>query len=475
LGWYAAPKLLNPFLRRLYAMTFEDAKRFWFGRVNYEQRAPLAGDLTLDRMRALLDRLGNPQANLRVVHVAGSKGKGSTAAMLASILQRAGYTTGLFTSPHLVTTAERIQVDRQPIPDGELAALMDDIKPQVEEMDRRRPAGAIGVTFFEIATALGFLHFLRRRTQVSVLEVGLGGRFDSTNVCSPMVSVITSISFDHTEQLGNTLAKIAGEKAGIIKPGVPVVSGVRGAEPRDVIEQVCRAQQAPLRQLDIDFRYRYQAGRVTQDTSYWPRVSVETRTKTWPEMDLALMGEHQAANAAVAVAAVEVLAQSGLHLPEAAVASGLATVAWPARLEVVRRAPLVVLDCAHNVASARALVETLDSSFPAAANSSNGDSCAGRRFLIFAGSGDKDLAGMFQELGGHFAHAFLTRYTQSKRGTPPEHLLDWWRRNATAAATIHATPQEAWQAALQAAGPNDLICITGSVFLAGEMRPLVCG
>src|SRR5262245_3062550 len=199
-------------------MTYEEALRYWFGRVNYEQRSPRPSDLKLDRMRALLERLGNPQRRLRVVHVAGSKGKGSTSAMLAAVLQHAGHRTGLFTSPHLARVEERIQVNGAPVSPEELAVLMADVRPAGEALDARKPPEAVGVTFFEIATALGLLHFVRRRVEVAVLEVGLGGRFDATNVCLPRVAVITSISYDHVQQLGPTLANIATEKAGIVKP-----------------------------------------------------------------------------------------------------------------------------------------------------------------------------------------------------------------------------------------------------------------
>jgi dihydrofolate synthase/folylpolyglutamate synthase len=459
-------------------MTYDEALRFWFGRVNYEQRAPLPAELKLDRMRALLEMLGNPQDMLRIVHVAGSKGKGSVAAMLAAVLGRAGYRTGLFTSPHLCTTEERIQVDGEPISQSELAALMSDVRCCVESMDRRRPAEAVGVTFFEIATALGFLHFARRRVGVAVVEVGLGGRFDSTNVCRPMAAVITSISHDHVQQLGNTLASIAGEKAGILKPRRPAISGARAPEARAVIEEVARRRRAPLRQLGVGFHYRHTPGLVTADRQRPARVKVTTERQAWPELELGLLGEHQAANAAVAVATVETLRNEGLHIPDAAVASGLAGVRWPARLEVVGFRPLVILDCAHNVASAQAVVNTLLASFPAASptnGAGNGLGAGGRRLLVFAGSSDKDLAGMFQVLAPHFAQVYLTRYGNKTRSATPEELLDLWRRTSDHPAMAFATAAEAWQAARAAAGPDDLICVTGSVFLAGELRGRVSG
>ncbi|HYV34310.1 MAG TPA: folylpolyglutamate synthase/dihydrofolate synthase family protein [Gemmataceae bacterium] len=450
-------------------MTYEEAIQFWFGRVNYEHRSPGPSDLKLDRMHALLERLGNPHQTLRIIHVAGSKGKGSTSAMLAAILRQAGYRTGLFTSPHLSAIEERIQVDGSPISRNELAAIMTEVRPFVEEMDQRQPAGAIGVTFFEIATAVGFLHFARRRTEAVVLEVGLGGRFDSTNVCRPALAIITSISHDHTEQLGNTLASIAFEKAGIVKRGRPTLSGARDPEARAVIQRICRERASPLRELDVDIHYNHLPGEITAETTRLPRVRITTSRRPWPEMELGLLGEHQAANAALAVAAVEELRQQGMHIGDAAVANGVAHVDWPARLEVVSRRPLVVLDCAHNIASIEALNDTLRQSFPPAAGT-NGNVHGGRRLLIFACSNDKDVAGIVQLLAPHFAHAFMTRYTKSRRGVPPEQLVELWRRSSDHPATACATPAEAWQAARAAAQPHDLICITGSVYLAGELR-----
>jgi dihydrofolate synthase / folylpolyglutamate synthase len=446
-------------------MTYDEAIRFWFGRVNYEQRSPKPTDLRLDRMRALLESLGNPQERLRVVHVAGSKGKGSTSAMLASVFRQAGYRTGLFTSPHLCATEERIQVDGVSITHEELASLMAGIQ----------KCAAADVTFFEIATALGFLHFVHRRVDWVVLEVGLGGRFDSTNLCRPALAIITSISHDHTEQLGNTLASIAGEKAGIVKPGRPTLSGATAPEARAVIQEVCRRKRSPLCELDIDIRYRHSPGEVTANCTRLPRVEITTKSRHWPPMELSLLGEHQAANAALVVAAIEELRHQGMHIDDAAVVRGLTTVLWPARLEIVGRRPLVVLDCAHNVASMRALVDTLQESFPqqsASGGVGNGTK-PGRRLLVFACSSDKDLPGIVQVLAPHFDHAYMTRYGQSSRSVPPQDLLALWQRTSPSPATAHATAPEAWQAARAAAGPDDLICVTGSVFLAGELRPQI--
>ena len=436
-------------------MTYEEAIAWWYGRIDYERRSPLPGDLKLDDMRALLHLVGDPHRRVRVIHVAGSKGKGSTSAMLARILRAAGYRVGLFTSPHLCAVEERIQADGSPIARDELAAIIDDIRTAL--------LPALTPTFFEVGTAAGFLHFVRRRMDLAVVEVGLGGRFDSTNVCDPLLSVITSISYDHTQVLGDTLGRIAFEKAGIMKPGRPVVSGVSGVsgmavpEARAVIERIARERGCSLWQMDRDMTFEYEPGLVDDRP---PRVAVRVHGRDWPALEMRLLGAHQAANAAVAIACVERLRSLGLTIPEPAVREGLARVDWPARLEVLGRSPWVVLDCAHNVASIQALVDTLAESFP-----------AGKRWLIFGVAGDKDLTGMLGLLAPHFQHFLFTRFAQNQRGVPPEQLAERMRALAGVPCEVYATAADAWQAARTQAGANDLIVATGSVFLAGELRP----
>jgi dihydrofolate synthase/folylpolyglutamate synthase len=440
-------------------LSAEQARAFWYGLINYEVRSPAPDDLKLDRMRSLLTRLGQPQRRYPILHVAGTKGKGSTSAMLAAVLRAAGFRVGLFTSPHLRCVEERIQVDGVPISTPELTTLLDEVR----RVTAVRP-GFAGLTFFEVATAVGFLHFARRRCDVAVVEVGLGGRFDSTNVCEPEVALITSISLDHTKILGSRLASIAFEKAGIVKPGRPAVSGAAVSEARSVIEDICRRREAPLRQLGVDFRFTYRPGQVTSAGTHRAGVAVTTWRRRWPELELNLLGEHQAANAAVAVACVELLRERGWTIPDAAVTAGLAGVTWPARMEVRPGPPLAVLDCAHNVASAQAVIDTLRMSFP-----------PGRRLLIFAGSADKDLAGMFRVLAPHFDRIILTRFTENPRAVPPERLLEILRAGSDVSAELAPTPAAAWRAALAAAGRDDLIVAAGSVFLAGELHPLLFG
>jgi dihydrofolate synthase/folylpolyglutamate synthase len=437
-------------------MTYDEAIAFWFGRINYEVRSAAPKDLKLERMRALLRLLGDPHDRLRIVHVTGTKGKGSTCAMLDAVLRAAGYRVGLFTSPHLVHVEERVQVDGAAISPAELAARMAEVATAVRQLEAGPwPAP----TFFEISTALGFSHFVSRRADVAVVEVGLGGRFDSTNVCRPLVSVITSVGLDHTAQLGETFEAIAYQKAGIIKRRVPVVSGVTDPGPRAVIEAVAEEHGCRPVQAGREFGFGYSPARGDR-----PTVRVVTARRHWPPMPLGLFGEHQAANAAVAVATVELLRDAGLSLPDAAVARGLREVRWPARVEIVSERPTVVLDSAHNVPSAEALVATLRESLRV----------PGKKAVVFAVSSDKPYPDMLRVLAGYFDHFHLTRYGQNPRCAPPEKLAALLRETAPdRAATVHPTAADAWRAARSAAGPDDLVCVTGSVFLAGELQASV--
>ena len=430
-------------------MTYDEAISFWYGRINYEVRSAGPLDLKLERMRALLRRLGDPQDRLRLVHVTGTKGKGSTCAMLASVLRVAGYRIGLFTSPHLTHVEERIQIDGVPISRPELVARMEEVAPAVRAMEAE--AQLPSPTFFEIGTALGFLHFVRRRCDIAIIEVGLGGRFDSTNVCRPLVSVITNVGPDHMAQLGHTPEAIAFQKAGIIKPRVPVVSGVTQAGPRAVVRQVAAGLEAPL----------YEVGAEDASPPPPPVSSAEGAGARGP---LGLLGAHQRANAAVAVAALDRLREAGVYAPAAAVARGLAEVKWPARVEVVGTRPTVIIDTAHNVPSAEALVSTLREAFPN----------AGAKRVVLAVSSDKQYPEIIGTLATYFTHFHFTKYSNNPRGVPPEKLAAALAAVAPGVPfTAHATAPEAWHAARGAVTGADVVCVTGSVFLAGELRAFV--
>ena len=447
----------------------EAALDFLTTRIDYERMSSVPygqRDFRLDRMRLLLERLGNPQDSLPIVHVAGTKGKGSTAAMIAAILAAAGYRTGLYSSPHLDRVEERLMVDGEICPPGELARLVERIRGAVEAMDELHVlahGGTSRPTYFEIITALALLHFADCRVEAAVLEVGLGGRLDSTNVCQPLVSVITSISFDHTQQLGNSLAAIAGEKAGIIKPLRPVVSGVVTDEPRDVIAEVARGQGCRLVELGRDFQFAYRPPRNLEAAPSPGRMDFRYRAgdEKCELADLAinLAGNHQAANAAVALATIVELRRQGWNVPDGAIRQGLVQVRWPARIEVVRRRPAVVLDAAHNVASVEALVRVLDESFAPA-----------RRLLVFATTRDKDVPGMLRVLVPRFDELIFTRYESNPRGMPVDELCRLSAEISPKVPQSCPNAAAAWELASERANEHDLICITGSFFIAAEMR-----
>ncbi len=314
-------------------------------------------------------------------------------------------------------------------------------------------------TFFEIGTALGFAHFARRQVEVAVLEVGLGGRFDSTNVCAPLISVITNISIDHTAQLGDRIALIAREKAGIIKPGVPVVTTAEAPEALAVIEQIALERQASLTALGRDFHLEYRPGSIADNRL--PGVKVSTARAAGPWLPLRLFGQHQAANAAGVVAVVEQLETLGLPVGTAALAQGLANVNWPARLEVVGSQPLIVLDCRQrrvDAGTGRHARRLIRGPRPQAPDFG--------RFQRQAGGGDARC----RRTALRSAH--LTHGTRERPALPPESAAEMLRAACSGAAlTLHQEAAEALQAARAAAGPDDLIAISGSVFLAGQLRP----
>jgi dihydrofolate synthase / folylpolyglutamate synthase len=475
-----------------------DAALDWLmGRINYERALVIPyqeRQLKLDRMRQLLTRLGQPDGGLKIIHVAGTKGKGSASAMIAAILTAAGYRTGVFSSPHLERIEERFSVDGLPCTSDELVALVDRMRPIVAAMDEEAardgdPTG--GPTYFDITTAVALVHFVEQQVDAAVLEVGLGGRLDSTNVCLPAVCVITSISFDHTRQLGNTLAAIAREKAGIIKPGVPVVCGVVEPEPQAVIAAVAREHGCRLIQVGTDFGYQYDPRGNSINFDY----AIPSQEHHITHVPVAMPGAHQAANAAVALATIAELRHQGWCVSNDAMRMGLATARLPGRVEVIGGDPEIVLDTAHNAASARALVDAL-----------GGMSTPSRRTLILSISSDKDVAAIVRELAPYFDRFIVTQYQENPRATPAEKLSRLlvaallknqpFSRDATAERVelivsaedsnkceakngaspdiaILPTPQQAWRHVIETSIPGERICITGSFFLAAEMRRLV--
>jgi dihydrofolate synthase/folylpolyglutamate synthase len=473
---------------------------FLMGRINYEQVSMLPyaqRHLKLDRMRQLLTRLGNPDAGMPIVHVAGTKGKGSTAALIAGILQAAGYQTGLFSSPHLERIEERFAINGQAMCPRQLAQLVEQLRPVVRAMDQLPPSQSdlsSGPTYFELTTALALIYFAQCQVDVAILEVGLGGRLDSTNVCLPVVTVITSISLDHTRQLGNSLAEIAAEKAGIIKPGVPLLCGQLASEPRQVIAAMARKQGCRQIVADEDFHSDYRLPRSMLSGDCLGRLDFSSELSGGSlrlrDVPLRLLGKHQADNAALALATACELRQQGWSIPIEAMKQGLAEVTLPARIEVIGYQASVVLDVAHNVASAQALVRTLSGTYAGDLEAKCEREANREWILVLAVSRDKDVRGMLDVLLPHFSVFIATQYHNNPRAMEASELASLARRQvlgriAKAACSrapgpsmpskvlVEPQPVEAWKQARKMAQPDQLICVTGSFFIASELREVL--
>ncbi len=400
--------------------------------------------LGLDNIRTLLSLVGNPHVGLKAVHVTGTNGKGSVCAYIASVLQHAGYRTGLYTSPHLVRFNERIQVDGVPISDADLLRLWNGIQPALKQMDGERAVNR--PTFFEVTTALAFEYFRERAVDVASVEVGMGGRFDATNVLESRVAVVARVGLEHTEHLGRTVDRIAREKAGIIKPTSRAVTVDQEALP--VIEARCRELGVPLTVVGRDVTVE----RVSQDLSEQRlrvRGAFGDLSVTTP-----LVGSFQVENVGLAVAALTELRKTGVDVPDAAIVSGLAATRWPARFQAVRREPLVVVDGAHNGPAAAALAAAYKEIFP------------GKKCLLVTGIlADKDLASIAGSLGP-LAERVVACRPKSHRAYHPEEVASAFRRFAPTE-VIPSVP-DAIDRALSQAGKDDLVLITGSIYTAGE-------
>ena len=401
----------------------------------------------LERMQALVESLGNPQKAYPSIHVAGTKGKGSVSVLCASVLHEAGYSVGLYTSPHLDDYAERIQVDGEFISHADLVEMVEEIKPHVAVIPE--------LTTFEITTALAFMYFAKRKVTAAVIEVGLGGRLDATNVVLPEVCVVTSISYDHTHLLGDTLTEIAGEKSGIIKSGIPVVSSTQEEEARVVIEQVTHDRSSTLIQVGRDILYEEIKHSLDGQTfRVWsPGINGPSSVT----LSIPLLGPHQVVNAVTAYAALEVFNQKGFKIDLNDIKHGFVKAFWPGRFEVVQKSPPVVLDCAHNRDSALKLRLTLEEYFP-------GKSI----LLIFGASEDKDIHGMFIELMPLVKEIILVK-SFHPRAIEPTRLVDMMQPFDRPVQIIEQIP-EALEKATLLAGDNKVVLVTGSIFVVAEAR-----
>ncbi len=401
----------------------------------------------LRRVVELLAQLGNPHLKARSVHITGTNGKGSTAAMLASVLTTSGYTTGLYTSPHLHTWRERVRVDGELISEEELVSVVERLKLEVEAVNRRDTYGQL--TTFEILTALAFTYFERKGVDFQVLEVGMGGRFDATNIITPEVCVITSISLDHTEVLGSSLAEIADEKAAIIKPGSSVVTSPQVDEVAHVIREACLNCGVGLVRLGSDVTW--QGLSFDLDGQF---LQVKGRLGSY-QLSIPLLGDFQLENAATAVAALEVLVENGFNISTNSITDGLARVSWPGRLQVLGHHPFLVADGAHNPDSARRLILSLKQYFD-----------FDRAILVMGASSDKNIAGVVSELFPLFDKVIVTR-SRHPRAMAPALLRDEFARHGVEAEIADDIPAALSRAA-SLAHDRDLICVTGSLFVVAE-------
>jgi dihydrofolate synthase/folylpolyglutamate synthase len=443
-------------------VTYPEALDYLYSFVDYslERSYRYSPDVfDLGRVRGLLARLGDPHRRFPSLHVAGTKGKGSVSAMATSALSAAGLRTGLYTSPHLLRFTERIRIGREEIPESEVARIVGELRPHVEAVP--------GLTTFELMTALAFVYFAQAGVDFAVVEVGLGGRLDATNVIEPQASVITSLSYDHMHLLGDTLSQIAGEKAGIIKPGVPVVLAPQQREAELVVESVAESQGAPLVRVGRDWLYAPGGHDLTgQSLHIWssreqPLMDAFVESggeEEWapPRFEIPLLGHHQVVNAAVAYAALRVVRERGIDISEAAIHEGFRSVDWPGRFQILARSPAIVVDSAHNRDSALKLRIALDDYFPGQPVT-----------LIFGASADKDIPGMLEELLPRVSRLIVTQAVHPRAADPQE--LSVLAHGHGIRVEVRSPVEDALRFAVENARAGEVIVSAGSLFVAGEV------
>ncbi len=455
------------------------ATDYLYSRINYERigMPPYTpGNYRLDRMRALLSLLGNPQDRFDIVHIAGTKGKGTTATLVAHCLHASGIKTGLYTSPHLEKIEERIWLSGEHISAQQFVELTGELADAAKQL----AGGEHGMpTFFEQTTAMGLLHFARSGADVVVLEVGLGGRLDSTNVCNPRLTAITPIGLDHQAQLGNTIEKIAKEKAGIIKKGVPLVCSAQNPEAQSAILDVAKEAGVECLLIDRDFSFAWRpshaesAGTTAAEILFQPSaVQLGPFEGVWKTR---LLGQHQGINISAALAILGCLHDMGFPIDRANTMQAIATAQPPCRLELISTSPTIIVDTAHTPESVEAALSALKIHYPDR-----------NPIAVFATSKDKDFSRMLCALGQSCSKVVLTKYQGNPRGVPTEALSRAFdeivaqeNRQAEESTadccqiSLAATPHEALKIARSACGPEELILVIGSFFLAGELRPII--
>ena len=440
---------------------YQDALDYLYSYIDYSIKRSYrysAEVFELQRVIDLLEALGNPHLRIKAFHVAGTKGKGSVSALIASVLQEAGYKTGLYTSPHLSRFNERIMINGEPIPDLDFVTLVEAVKPKVESIP--------GLTVFEILTAMAFTYFAEQGVEYAAVEVGLGGRLDATNVLAPIITVITSLSYDHMHLLGESLSDIAREKAGIIKSGIPVILAPQQIEAGSVVESVAEAKGSPLIRVGHDWLYSHGTHNFDDQTLYiWSRAEQPLMDSfvdsaggdewTPPRYQIPLLGHHQVVNAAVAYAAIAEARNSGLDVKEADIQAGFRNVSWLGRFQILTRDPIIVVDVAHNRDSALKLRIALDDYFPGQPVT-----------MIFGASADKDIEGMLAELRPRVSRFAVTQ-ADHPRAENPEVLAGFAHSHGVRVEEF-ARVEKALQWAIENSRPGEVILVTGSIFIVGE-------
>jgi dihydrofolate synthase / folylpolyglutamate synthase len=402
-------------------------------------------DADLSRMEALMAALNNPHERYPSIHVAGSKGKGSVSALCASALQEEGYKVGLYTSPHLRDYEERIQINRQPIPRAVFVDLVDELKPYIDAVP--------GLNTFEISTALALLYFAREAVDIAVIEVGLGGRLDATNVIMPRVAVITALYLEHTYILGNRIQAIAFEKAGIIKPGIPVVLSPQHPAALKVVTKIAAKRQAPLIRMGQDYQIKSLESSLSGQTFSLQALDNGEQIT----LEINLLGQHQIENASTAYMTLETLRHQGFPVSPTAIRTGFSQAEWPARFEVLHREPPLIIDSAHNPDSAQKMRETVAEYFP------------GKSIILIIGvSNDKDISGMLEALLPVTQQIICTKSTHP-RAMDPEELKKMALPGGCPVRAIEDV-DVALRTALDTAHGDEVILVTGSIFVAATAR-----
>jgi len=441
--------------RKKPARTYDSALKYLFSQTDYERMLRVRYNrdtFSLGRMRALMKELGDPQKGIRSVHIAGTKGKGSTATMLAQMLQACGHKVGLYTSPHITDLRERIQVNGQMITQVALTRLICRAEPYIEGMADDKP------TFFEVFTGLAFCHFADEGVDIAVIETGLGGRLDSTNVLKPAVCGFTSISMDHMQQLGQSLSKIAAEKAGIMKSSIPAISVPQAPEARRALKRMARESktQVMFTGEDIEFSYRVESSR---QNGCHTRICLTTPRSCFEHLPVPLLGEHQALNCGLALALLDQLKGQGMQIDDQAAIRGLAQVYLPGRMEMIHQDPRVLVDGAHNAASMHALMRAIGQHIPY-------DSMV----MVFGCAADKDLDGMIAEIATGADKVIFTEAANNPRAAKAKDLADRYEEKTGRVGQVTENLREAIRVAHSAVSREDLICVCGSFCLVGEAK-----